>query len=266
MFPRSGGILLLAVILLFSVMTLRAQQHDHAAMSAAQQSAAPAQQELNTVTEAMGHAHDHEHHMGVHMHMSTLHPANAADTARAQEIVDKARTALEKYKDVKVAEAEGFKIYLPQMKQPMYHFTNYKYAMEAAWAFNPEHPTSLLYQKTGNDTFKLIGAMYTAPARFSEDQLNERVPLSVAQWHQHVNLCRPPKGQNSLMLQPHPDFGLNGSISTKEACEAAGGTFVPRIFGWMVHFYPYEKTMDAIWSVERQQQHDDMADMPGMKH
>ena len=67
------------------------------------------------------------------------------------------------------------------------------------------------------------------------------------------------------MLQPHPQFGLNGSISTEEACKAAGGTFVPRIFGWMVHLYPYEKSMDAIWSVERQK-HDDMADMPGMKH
>ena len=28
----------------------------------------------------------------------------------------------------------------------------------------------------------------------SEDQLSERVPLSVAQWHAHVNLCFPPEG------------------------------------------------------------------------
>jgi len=24
------------------------------------------------------------------------------------------------------------------------------------------------------------------------------------------------------------------------------------IFSWMVHLYPFEKTQDAIWSVERQ--------------
>jgi hypothetical protein len=270
MFPRSGQILLLLLIVFFAAkVALYGQQHDHSAMrhaqamSQAQPATSSQQQELNAATEAMS-GHDHEHHMGPHMYMSTMRTANAADTAKAQAIVDSARASLEKYKDVKAAETDGFKIFLPQVKQPMYHFTNYKYAMEAAWSFNPDHPTSLLYEKTG-DTYKLIGAMYTAPARFTEDQLNERVPLSVAQWHQHVNLCKPPGGQSALMLQPHAQFGLNGSISTKEACEAAGGTFVPRIFGWMVHLYPNEKTMDAIWSVERQKHGDEMADMPGMK-
>jgi hypothetical protein len=270
MFPRTGRILLLVVITVFTARIalhaqdpLPAQAHDHSAIT--QDHATPsAQAEMNTATEAMS-GHEHDHNMGPHMHMSTLRPANAADTAKAQQIVDSARASLEKYKDVKTAEADGFKIFLPQVKQPMYHFTNYKYAMEAAWKFDPDHPTSLLYEKTGDNTFKLIGAMYTAPARFTEDQLNDRVPLSVAQWHQHVNLCRPPKSENVLMLQPNAEFGLNGSISTKEACEAAGGTFVPRVFGWMVHLYPYEKNMDAIWSVERQKMND-MADMPGMKH
>ena len=266
MFPRTGRIVLLLVIMFFAAkVVLYGQQHDHAAMSQNNAQPGAAQQEqLNTATEAMS-SHDHEHHMGAHMHMSTLRPANSSDTAQAQKIVDSARASLEKYKDVKAAEADGFKIFHGEVKQPMYHFTNYKYAMEAGFTFNPEHPTSLLYQKSG-DTFKLIGAMYTAPARFSEDQLNQRVPLSVAQWHQHVNLCRPPAGQGASMLQPHPQFGLNGSISTEEACKAAGGTFIPRIFGWMVHLYPYEKSMDDIWSVERQAKHDDMADMPGMKH
>ena len=270
MFPRTGRILLLIVIVVFIArIALHAQpQHDHSAMTSAnaktQQGTPAQQQELNTATEAMS-GHDHDHHMGAHMHMSTLRPATAADTTKAQQIVESARASLEKYRDVKAAEADGFKIFHGEVKQPMYHFTNFRYAMEAGWSFNPEHPTSLLYEKSG-DTYKLIGAMYTAPARFSEDELDKRVPLSVAQWHQHVNLCRPPSGQNALMLQPHAEFGLNGSISTKEACEAAGGTFIPRIFGWMVHLYPYEKTMDAIWSVERQKHGDDMADMPGMKH
>ncbi len=60
-----------------------------------------------------------------------------------------------------------------------------------SFAFNPEHPTSLLYEKHGDD-YKLIGVMYTAPKRFTEDQLDERVPLSIAQWHEHVNFCFPP--------------------------------------------------------------------------
>ncbi len=54
------------------------------------------------------------------------------------------------------------------------------------------------------------------------------------------------------MLSKNPKFGLNGSISTRQECEAAGGTFMPHVFGWMVHMYPWEKTPDEIWSVERQ--------------
>jgi len=51
---------------------------------------------------------------------------------------------------------------------------------------------------------------------------------------------------------PHPQFGLRGSITTQEACDAAGGTFHPVIFNWMVHVYPFEKDQASIWSVERQ--------------
>src|SRR5438128_486098 len=131
---RAGRLIILCAVMLISGVAVRAQhQHDHSAMTNAQPaSPSPAQQqELNTATEAMGHGH--EHHMGPHMHMSALFPANAADTAKAQQVVDKARASLEKYKDVKAAEADGFEIFLPQVKQPMYHFTNYKYAMEAGW-------------------------------------------------------------------------------------------------------------------------------------
>jgi hypothetical protein len=152
----------------------------------------------------------------------------------------------------------------------MYHFTNYSYAFGAAFGFDATKPTSLLYEKAG-DGYKLIGAMYTAPVRFSEDQLNQRVPLSVAQWHQHVNMCKPPQGQEREMLGKNPKFGLHGSISTQQECEAAGGTFLPHVFGWMVHVYPWEKTPDEIWSVERQlpDKHEhghDHDDMSGMQH
>ena len=35
-------------------------------------------------------------------------------------------------------------------------------------------------------------------------------------------------------------------------CEAAGGKFMPQIFGWMVHVYPFEQKPEDVWSVERQ--------------
>jgi hypothetical protein len=189
--------------------------------------------------------------MGPHMKMTALRQPRPGDAERAGQVADSARKASEKYTDYHVALAEGFQIFHPEVPQKMYHFTNYGYALEARFRFNPEHPTSLLYEKHGDD-YKLIGVMYTAPKRFTEEQLDERIPLSIAQWHEHVNFCMPPAGQKQDMIQPHPKFGLRGSITTQEACDAAGGTFHPVVFNWMVHVYPFEKDTKAIWSVERQ--------------
>jgi len=205
-------------------------------------------------SDASAHAmHSMEGHMdmGPHMKMTALRPPKPGDAARAQEVVEAARKASEKYLDYHVALADGFKIFHPEFPQKMYHFTNYGYAMEAGFRFNPEHPTSLLYEKHGDD-YKLIGVMYTAPKRLGEDQLDERVPLSVAQWHEHVNFCAAPPERRGEGLLPHPQFGLKGSITTQEACDAAGGTFHPVVFNWMVHVYPFEKDQASIWSVGRQ--------------
>ena len=143
--------------------------------------------------DASAHAmHSMEGHMdmGPHMKMTALRLPRPGDAARAEQVVETARKASEKYLDYNVALADGYKIFHPEIPQKMYHFTNYGYAMEAAFRFTPEHPTSLLYEKHGDD-YKLIGVMYTAPKRLGEDQLDERVPLSVAQWHEHVNFCAP---------------------------------------------------------------------------
>ena len=183
-------------------------------------------------------------HMGAHMKMTAKWPSAADDTKRAAEIVTTLRGSLEKYKDYRQALRDGYRIFLPDIPQPQYHFTNYWHGLEAAWTFNPAEPTSLLYKKTP-DGYELLGAMYTAPRRMSEDKLNARVPLSVAQWHAHVNICLPPaseKGTADLAT-----FGFAGSIATADACREAGGRFMPQIFGWMVHVYPFETTPDHIW-------------------
>lgn len=217
---------------------------------------------------AQDHSHDmpmssadhamsmHEMHSTAHMHMTTLRALAAGDRQRADAIVQSARAVMAKYADYKVAEADGFQPFLPKLKQPMVHFTNYKYGLEAGFHFNPDHPTSLLYEPLDGGGYRLIGVMYTAPFRFSEDQLNERVPLSIAQWHLHTNLCVAPWGHRAGYFGDHPEFGLNGSIATQDACQAAGGTFHEHVLGWMVHVYANESDPARIWSVERQ--------MPGM--
>ncbi|GEM_PF-212460 len=201
---------------------------------------------------AMQSMEGHHMDMGPHMKMTALRAPQPGDAQRAAEVVESARKAAIRYADYRDALADGYHIFLPNVPQKQYHFTNNNYAIEAAFRFNPDHPTSLLYQKVG-DGYKLIGVMYTARKTATEDELNERIPLSIAQWHAHVNLCLPPLGTSGTqLLAQNSQFGLRGSISTKEACDAAGGRFMPQIFGWMVHVYPFEKTPEEIWSVERQ--------------
>ena len=202
-------------------------------------------------THAMLSMADRKMDMGPHMKMTTLRDLKPGDQEKADQVVTAARKAAEKYTDYKVALADGYKIFLPNVPQKQYHFTNYRYAFEAAVQFNPEHPTSLLYRKNGEE-YKLIGVMYTAPKNSNWNDLDQRIPLSVAQWHAHINLCMPPADRKSEAWGPHAKFGLVGSITTKDACDAAGGKFMPQIFGWMVHVYPFEQKPEDIWSVERQ--------------
>jgi len=184
--------------------------------------------------------------MDAHMHMTDLRPANAADQKRAEEILAQLRPAIEKYKDYHVALADNFRIFGPKVPQPIYHFTNYRYGAIAGFKFDPTRPTSLLYKKTDTG-YELVGVMYTAPRRFSEEQLNARVPLSVARWHQHVNLCLPPLGMK-LQDIDFKEFGPSGSIATQTSCDAAGGRWYPVVLGWMVHVYPFERDLSKTWA------------------
>jgi hypothetical protein len=89
-------------------------------------------------------------------------------------------------------------MFLPNVKnQKVYHFTNYGRAFKEAFRFNVEEPTSLLYKRADNGKLTLVGAMYTMPQRAGIDRLNDRVPLSIARWHKHVNWCLPKKGDEA---------------------------------------------------------------------
>lgn len=189
--------------------------------------------------------------MGPHMRMTAVRPPQAGDEQRAGEVASRARQAIEKYQDYRVALRDGYEILLPRVPQQMYHFNHPVYYVEAERHFNVEHPTSLLYEKNGGG-YRLIGLMYTAPAELTEDELNERIPLSVAHWHQHVNICLPEGDPLQNLFGNGTRFGLDGSISTAEECHKVDGQFYPRLFGWMVHLYPDEQTSEAMWSVERQ--------------
>ena len=192
--------------------------------------------------------------MAAHMEMTPRRAATRADSIRAAQIVSELRSGIAKYRDVRIAIDDGFRQFAPQVRnQRVYHFTSAKAAIANAFRFNAAKPTSLLYKKDSAGNFILIGAMYTAPKRFSLEKHNDRIPLGAAQWHKHINWCLPPKGQDARWLAKkngRPVFGPLG-VSTEGECSAAGGRFQKEVFGWMVHANVFASDDPAvIWGDE----------------
>ena len=85
-----------------------------------------------------------------HMRMTPPRVATAADSARAAREVKVLHAAIAKYGDYRVAEADGYRPFLPNVPQKVYHFTSRRRALLATVHFDPARPTSLLYRKTGS--------------------------------------------------------------------------------------------------------------------
>jgi hypothetical protein len=194
-------------------------------------------------------AESHPANHRAHMHMSPMRPPQPGDSARAAALLVAARAAMAPYADYHAAIADGYKIFAPKVPQRIYHFSRWQNTIRARWRFDPAKPSSLLYEKTGDSTFRLVGVMYTAPQHATDAELDARVPLSVGRWHLHTNICVPPRirGWSQHDAAGQPLFGPGGSIATAEACQAAGGRFLPVALGWMVHVYPTAPDPHAVW-------------------
>jgi hypothetical protein len=180
----------------------------------------------------------------LHIRFTALRPPTPQCLQRAQQLLDTLRKDLEKYKDYKAAEAAGYSGYYTDSRLPMYHFASKWRAFKELVRFDAAQPTALLYKKTA-DGYQLIGVMYYAPGRYSEDQLDRRVPLCAARWHRQVNVCLPPGGAED---SSDPRFGSDGTIATQAECQQAGGSWNPEIHGWMVEAYPFESDPKKIWA------------------
>jgi hypothetical protein len=208
-----------------------------------------------------------------HMTMTELRPMTPADTARGQQIIRTMREKLSQYEDYKVAIAAGYVPYMPTVPQDVYHFASRaRTASEYAGDFDLAEPGSLLYEKKLFGGWKLVGAMYDAPAGDTPAQLDKLVPLGLVRWHAHTNICLPagvteqdvfngeiharpnitsvhdfdemgrPVGEMARMRFGYladTRFGFTGTIADEASCEAVGGNFHKQIFSWMVHVYPF---------------------------
>jgi hypothetical protein len=187
--------------------------------------------------------------MANHMCITPMRIAQPGDEERARAVIAQVKATIEKYKDYKKAIADGFIQANPTVDQPQFHFNNDGNAKLADIRFDPTRPTSLLYFQTTTQKFKLEGVMFTARNNATEDELNQRIPLSVARWHKHTNFCAAPEHKVKEYFGKKPKFGMFGSIHTREACEAEGGRFFPVMFTWMIHVFPYEDDIKNVFSM-----------------
>jgi hypothetical protein len=251
--------LALLTVSLALTMSAPAFAHDMAAMGDMDGDSAP-----NAMGGQMG--------MGAHMVMTPSRPQTPADLERAHNVMETLRRALVKYHDSRVALSEGYQIFLPTVPQDVYHFTDYRAAQQEYMGHSdPRFPGSLLYVKNSSGDYVLVGAMYSAPADYTYDQLDAIIPLSVAHWHAHTNICLPngvtindilrgdvhgtqvdmpgmlpvsssasaPAINQQLGFLADGRFGFTGKIADAAACDAAGGHLLKQAFGWMVHVYPF---------------------------
>ena len=186
----------------------------------------------------------------VHMRMAPPRKATAADTARAADIVKKARAALAPYKDVKAAEKDGYVEFMPWIPdQSIYHYNSIPNVFATISGFDVTKPVSLLYRKDAKGERVLVGAMYAAQPGATADDLDARLPLGIAHWHEHVNFCGP-KLEAIQAGTEKVDAASTAKwlgITTRVDCDAAGGRFVPRLFGWMAHVYLFGDSPAEIW-------------------
>jgi hypothetical protein len=175
----------------------------------------------------------------LHMVMTPVRAPAPGDSARAARVAAELRRAILEYRDTAAAVADGYRMFAPQIKnQKVYHFTRGWNAVQEAFRFDPARPTSLLYTRGADGRLVLVGGMYSAPKRFDLDKLDERIPLSIARWHKHVNWCVPGRGQRERWLEREngqPVCGPESPIATRKACDAVGGVFYESPLGWMVH-------------------------------
>jgi hypothetical protein len=212
-------------------------------------------------------AADHgSHQHDVHMVMTKIAAAQPGDAARAAAVLVGAKKAATRFANYRDAQDDGYTVFLPEQKQDVYHFVRFG-ASANGGPFDPAKPPALLYTKNKGTGYTFAGVMYMAPPGATEQDLNALVPLSISRWHEHINMCVPAHpDDDGDWLMKDTRFGLKGSITTEEACQAAGGKFHAHLAGWMTHVYPLETDPAKIWASGMEDMHGKSAEpMPGMK-
>ncbi len=165
---------------------------------------------------------------GAHMTFSAGRAATGADSTRALAVVDQLRRAIARYPTLDDAEAAGYQSRRDAESVrtgKLLHVGRRGTRRGGQEGFDAGAPQALLYRRQADGQMVLAGAMFVAPLSATEEDLDAMIPLGVARWHRHVNVCVSTDRRSARRFP---------KASTPETCEAAGGRFRPES-RYMIH-------------------------------
>lgn len=196
-----------------------------------------------------------------HLQLTPEREATASERARAEELEIAVTKAIQKYSKVSDAESAGYLKFPPDSDDySIVHYVNPGLSFWEIWRLDPQQPGALLYEKQADNSLKLLGVMFTAPGEATLEELDRRIPLSIARWHLHTNICTPvpiwDESQWKMTQNGLPKFGPMSPIATKAECDAVKGEFHSHVFGWMVHLNVNANDPADVWNHRYQAQID----------
>jgi hypothetical protein len=174
--------------------------------------------------------------MDMHMNMDHQHgsavPVTYAELTSTAAQLETARRATEKYKDVRTAEADGYKAIGPDVPGMGIHFVG----PHGGASFDIERPSILLYEKDSAGGYDLVGVSYLFTAAEGSDGQPENSPFpkDLAQWHRHSNIC---------VLS---DRSAHTNLSESQ-CTTQGGHFTAET-QWMIHAWIWKDSPTGVFA------------------
>lgn len=161
-------------------------------------------------------------------------------------MLERAKAATAKYRDVRVAERDGY-ITAPTLyvANQGLHYINITHFPNASHpGFDLLHPPVLVYNRV-DGKLALSGLMYYMPYHTAPRRLAAIFPASMASWHTHINICVAGAGGQGLLAPTARVLPLHSAA----ACATAHGTFIPHL-GWMVHAWLWD-TKPGLFDMDR---------------
>jgi hypothetical protein len=169
-----------------------------------------------------------------HEHGAPVPAISYAELQRTAELLAAARNATEKYQDVHVAEAAGYRAIGPDVPGMGLHYVRNGGHQE----FSIADPPILLYERdsTRGTGLRLVGVSYllVAPQDVDGQPANPPFPKALASWHKHNNICVLADNSATTSL-------------TESQCTERGGRFTTET-SWMVHAWIWKESPTGVFS------------------